>query len=75
MQTDVPEASEMGHSIFIPRAVAILNYFVSQSCMGWGPPPPWCKLAREVEQHTFGVSQSGWRLARSGRSENRGWVG
>lgn len=39
MQTDVPEASEMGHSIFIPRAVAILNYFVSQSCMGWGTPP------------------------------------
>lgn len=75
MQTDVPEASEMGQSIFIPRAVVILKYCVP-ILYGVGKPTPlWCKLVREAKQHTFGVSQSGRRLARSGRSENRGWIG
>ncbi|XP_059853741.1 LOW QUALITY PROTEIN: protein HEXIM2 [Delphinus delphis] len=75
MQTDVPEASEMGHSMFIPRTVATPSCFVSQLCKGQKRKPLWCKLSRDVEQHTFGVSQSGWRRARSGRSENRGWTG
>lgn len=75
MQTDVPEASEMGHSMFIPRTVATPSCFVSQLCKGQKRKPLWCKLSRDVEQHTFGGSQSGWRRARSGRSENRGWTG
>lgn len=73
MQTDVPEAPKMRRSTFIPRAMVTLSYFVSQPCKGQNPIPLWCKLSREVEQHTFGVPQSGWRRARSGRSENGGW--
>jgi len=51
-----------------------LGYFVSpKPVKGKNSSPLWCKLSREVQQHIFGVSQTGWGRARSGRSENRGW--
>lgn len=34
MQTDVPKASEMGHSIFIPRAVTTLVILCPNSVKG-----------------------------------------
>lgn len=37
MQTDVPEASEMGHSIFIPRAMATLK--LCPNPVKGNPPP------------------------------------
>lgn len=49
-----------------------LRYFVFQFCREQKPTPLWCKLSREVEQHTFEVSLSGWRHARSGRSRESG---
>lgn len=58
--------------LLFPEQWRLPSYFVSQLCKGQNPTPLWCKLSRE--QHTFGVSQSGWRRARSGRSENRGWT-
>lgn len=59
--------------LLFPEPWRLPSYFVSQLCKGQNPIPLWCKLSRE-EQHTFGVSQSGWRRARSGRSEIRGWT-
>lgn len=62
MQTDVPEASAMGHSPFISiRPGDSEVYFVSQVCKGQKTHTRFDVNFHEKwgKKHTFGVSQSG----------------